>query len=323
MFNHLMSHHKHKDLKTDSTMHVVAVCTNPSRNQSRYRLFREFVREMESSPNVELHIVEGAFGDRHFEVTEECNPNHLQVRLQSEIWIKENLINLGVKHLLPTNWKYLSWVDGDVGFRNKDGWALEAIHQLQTFNVLQPWQQCVDLGPHGNIMQTFNSFGYIHQRGDKKQRHKGEPYIYAHSGFAWSCNRYFWEQVGGLFDRAVLGSADHHMAWAMIGQTMSTIHGKMGKDFFDAILEWQRKAIKACAGDVGYSAGRLEHHFHGPKGRRYYRERWQILVDHQFNPIHDLEYDAQGVLRLVGKPGLEVAIRKYNRSRMEDSIEQG
>ncbi len=318
---HLTNHFQNRELNSDSTMHVVAVCTNPSRNQSRLRLFRQFVREMEATANVILYVVEGQFGDRAFEVTDALNPRHLQVHLESEIWVKENLINLGVRYLLPRNWKYLTWSDGDVSFRDS-GWALEAIHQLQTYNVLQPWQQCLDLGPHGNVMQVHQSFGFIHQKGERKQEHCKQPYTYAHSGFAWSCTRYFWEMTGGLFELAPLGSADHHMAWAMIGRCMSTIHGKMHPEFFAAIQEWQRKAKKACATDVGFSGGRLEHHFHGPKKRRYYRERWQILIDHDFNPKLDLEHDAQGVLRLVGKPQLEKAIRDYNRARLEDSIEQ-
>ena len=45
-------------------------------------------------------------------------------------------------------------------------------------------------------------------------------------------------------------------------------------------------------------------------------------VDNHFDPDTDLAYDEQGVLHLVGKPRLESAIRKYNRSRCEDSIEE-
>ena len=127
--------------------------------------------------------------------------------------------------------------------------------------------------------------------------------------------------VGGLIDVAILGSADHHMAWAMVCEVESTIHRKMHPAFFRLCREWQDRAVRVTHKQVGFVPGRIEHGFHGPKKRRYYRERWQILIDHGFNPDQDLVHDDQGLVQLVGKPDLEQAIRVYNRSRAEDSIE--
>lgn len=126
----------------------------------------------------------------------------------------------------------------------------------------------------------------------------------------------------GLMDFPVLGSADHHMAFAMIGEVGKTIHKGMAKSFFDLCFEWQERALKITHGEVGFSVGRIEHQFHGPKGRRYYRERWQILVDHEFDPKVNLMRDEQGIVYIVGNKKLEFAIIKYNRSRFEDSIEE-
>lgn len=318
---HIANQIRNAGLRSDNTLHVIGVCSNPVRYHSRYRLAREWHEHMAATPNVRLHMVEAAFGDRHHEVTTSENVDHLLLRTKSEIWIKENMINLGVRHLLPRDWRYVAWVDADVFFRDPN-WAQETIHQLQHFPVVQPWQQCVDLGALGNIMQTFQSFGFLHQRGVKKQKWNGEPYEYGHSGFAWAATRGWWEATGGLIDFAILGSADHHMAWAMINEVGSTIHGGMAPSFFRRCLEWQRRTMHSTQKQVGFTPGRIEHGFHGPKKRRYYRERWQILVDNGFDPDRDLTYDDQGMVQLVGKPALEQAIRLYNRSRYEDSIEE-
>jgi hypothetical protein len=112
------------------------------------------------------------------------------------------------------------------------------------------------------------------------------------------------------------------MAFAMIGEVMDTIHGGMSKSFFRRCLEWQTNAVRITNKEVGFVHGRIEHEFHGPKNRRYYRERWQILVDYKYDPDTDLVYDSQGLIQLVGKPALEQAIKMYNRSRHEDSIEE-
>lgn len=319
--NHLVNHIENPELTSDNTLHVIGVISNYVRYHSRYRLFREWEKCMLATPNVKLHIVEAAFGDRQFEVTDEGKVNHLQLRTKSEAWIKENMINLGVRHLLPRDWKYMAWIDCDVFFENPF-WALETIHQLQHFQVAQPWQTCGDMGFHGQVMQNFKSFGFQHQRRVPKQTSPNQPYEYAHSGFAWACTRAFWEACGGLLDFAILGSGDHHMAFGMTGEIAYTIHRKMSTGFHRRCFEWQQKALRITNGEVGFVNGHIKHGFHGPKKRRYYRERWEVLHSHGYDPDYDMMHDAQGVVQLIGKPKLEQAIRLYNRSRFEDSIEE-
>lgn len=314
------------DLVSDSTLHVVAVVSNPARYHSRYRLFREFAQAMVATPNVSLHVVELAFGDRHHEVTgsAEAAPfaNALQLRSDRELWHKENLINLGVRHLLPTNWRYLAWVDADVHFQNQN-WALESLHQLQSYPVVQPWSECADMGPNGNVMQMHRAFASLVMRNVRQQAHKDEPYPYGHSGFAWAVTRRFWENVGGLMDFPILGSADHHMAWAMIGDVDKSVHQGMSASFKRRCHEWEACAHRETHGHLAYVPGLIHHRFHGSKKDRRYRERWQVLVEHAFDPDKDLRRDAQGLLYVAGKPHLEEAIRRYMRQRNEDSVDEG
>jgi len=315
---HLVNH-IHGNLCTDETLHVIRVISNPARYHSRYRLAREQEIELLNTPNVKLYTVETAYGDRTHEVTDCDNPCHLQLRTKSEIWIKENMINLAVKHLVPRTAKYIAWVDGDISFRDPH-WALKTIHELQHFEVVQPWSDCVDLGPHGNIMSHFKGFGGQHQKRIPKQKWPAQPYTYAHTGFAWACTRRFWEATQGLMDFCILGSADHHMAFACIGEVKDTIHGKMGFNFHQKCFEWQEKAMRITCGEVGFVHGRIEHHFHGSKKKRYYRERWQILFG--YDPSKHLCYDEQGLIQLVDNRKLEQEILMYNRSRLEDSIDE-
>lgn len=325
--NHLASHIHHPDLHGDNTLHVIGVISNYVRWHSRYRLARQWKAEMEKTPNVKCYIVECAYGNRKFEVTDHCNPRHLQVRTHSEIWNKENLINLAVARLLPKNWKYISWCDMDVSFRDDKGWAQATLHQLQHYHIVQPWSQAVDLDFHGGIHSTFTSFGYL-CANDKPMWHgKNNPgYQYAHTGFSWACTRYFWENLRGrgLLDFSICGAGDHAMAWGCIGKIREVIHKGMSEDYFRECEDWARPAQRACASMVGYVHGRIEHHHHGPKAARGYWSRWNILTRNEYEPTRDLAYDCHGVIQLCGsnKYKLEHDISRYNRSRCEDSLEQ-
>jgi hypothetical protein len=331
---HLVNHIKHPGLKSDNTLHVIGVCSNPVRYHSRYRLAREWITAMSATNCVKLTVVEAAFGDRSHEIIDEPSPpefERISVRVKSHAWIKETMINLAFRHIssYDQHAKYFAWIDMDVFF-NDPNWAQETLHQLQTFEVVQPWSDAIDLGPNGNITRHYKSFGLQHQRRRPKQKHPGQTYYeYAHSGFAWACTRRFAETTfgagganGPFMDWAILGSADHHMAFAMIGETKDTIHKMMHPSFFRKCYEWEAKALKATRGEVGFTPGFIQHRFHGPKGRRYYRERWQILADNKYDPDTMLTHDEQGIATLVGNHRLEHAIYQYNLSRFEDSIEE-
>jgi hypothetical protein len=340
---HLVNHIKHGDTIDDTTLHVVRVVSNPVRYHSRYRLAREQEEFLKKCPNIKLYTVEAAFGRRHHEIVEKQSDTSLLIRTSSEIWIKENMINLGVRHLFPRDWKYMAWIDADVIW-NDPSWGLEAIQQLQHYQVIQPWTDGLDLGNYGNVLQHFRSFGHQHylefDHDLNNAMHGRKPSTvttgfapasampnldyrrFGHTGYAWACTRLFWENVNGLMDFCILGSADHNMALAMIGNVDFSINGKMSKAFFDKCHEWQEKALRITHKQVGATHDRLEHAFHGCKKNRFYTERWKILVHFGFDPVKDLMYDDQGVIKLIGKPDLEHAIRHYNRSRREDDISE-
>lgn len=319
---HLVNHIEHHHLRNDNTLHVVGVIQNSVRYHSRYRLFRQWVKEMLETPNVKLYVVEAVHGDRLPECEPKCGEyEYHKVKTNSEIWLKENLVNLGVRHLLPCNWKYMAWVDCDIHFRNHL-WARETLHQLQSYQIVQPWKDAVDLTFDGGIIQHFRSFGYHSAKCIPQAPSVHNPYkhVYGHTGYAWACTRYFYENVEKLLDFGILGAGDAHMAWACVGNVQGTINQQISDGYKHMANLWQDRSQYACGGLVGYTPGRIEHHWHGCKQKRKYASRWQILVKHKFDPMKDLKYDHQGVLKLKGKKHLEHAIMRYNRERCEDDI---
>ena len=301
-------------------LHVILVLSNPVMFKSRLQLFKDTVERMQKTAGVQLYIAELAFGHRPFEVTNAANPRHIQVRGTDEVWLKENLINIALSRL-PPEAKYIGWVDGDVDFVDPH-WALESVHALQHYKVIQPWQNAVDLGPNGEHLELHKSFCYQYVRGALKKGKLSYGGEFGHPGYAWCARRETLNQLGGLIDWAILGSADHHMAMAFVGDIETSINQQMGASYHRKADIWQKRAFDVVQHDIGALKGTLLHHFHGKKKNRKYVERWQILIDNQYDPDVDIVHDVQGVIHLRGnKPKLRDDLRAYFRVRDEDSID--
>jgi hypothetical protein len=303
----------------NETLYVVSVISNSRRYHSRYKLFKEFQQYMAQFPNVKLYVVELSYGDRAFEITDSNNPQHIQLRTNSELWHKENLINIGVSRL-PADWKYVAWIDGDVSFARHD-WAQETIHMLQHHPVIQLWSQAIDLDPKYETIKTHRGFAYQLQKGVAEPSFR-KYYEFAHPGFAWAATKEAWNQFGGMMDFCILGAADHHQAWAWVQKVHASVPKNIHATYFNALKIWEDRCVKFIKHDIGYVDGLLFHKWHGKKKDRKYVERWKILVGNNYNPQLDIKYDWQGVLQLTDRnPKLRDDIRKYFTQRNEDSID--
>jgi hypothetical protein len=295
-------------------LYVVTAIANPLLWRSRGTLYRLFEQHMLDS-GVDLTVVECAYGDRPFEFGGAPSVRHIPVRARTMVWVKENLINLGIARL-PDQAKYIAWIDADVTFRRAD-WAAATVDALQFYDVLQPWSDCYDLGPRGEHMQLHRSF--CRQWRDGKPI--GNPYAtFAHPGYAWAATRQALEWLGGLVETAALGAADHHMAMALIGRVAGSVPSALKHPYLRPLHAWQQRAAHHVAGNIGVLDGTIEHGWHGQKKLRRYVERWDVLAEHDFDPETDLRRNTHGVLELAGnKPAMRRAIEAYFRQRDEDA----
>ncbi len=329
--DHIVDQFRKPDMREDNTLHVIGIVSNAAGWHARLRLFRRWRYEMLHTKNVKLYVIEGIYGDFQGECAPEEGQEYeyMSVNLDdSEIWLKENLQNIAVKNMLPPNWKYLCLSDTDIHFRNHH-WAHQAIKQLQTYEVIQPWSHGTALLADGAArLPTDPSFCHLSATDQKIEwgRNKNkllDGYQYGHCGYCWCYTRFFWENVLQFIDFCVIGSGDHHMCWSLVGKAVDTIDTRVSDAYKQAVYDWQARAQRACGGLVGYVPGILEHGHHGPVIGRDYGGRWKPLVDIQFDPNRDLGYDDQGVLIFIGpnRNYMKKMMTAYNRKRREDSIE--
>jgi hypothetical protein len=304
----------------DEKLHVVVVISNPCLFARRYILLKEFLQRMElEESKVILYVVELAYGNQKFIVTDSTNKQHLQLRTEHPLWHKENMINVGIQKLLPPDWKAVAWIDADIEFDNPS-WASDTLKILNgSKDIVQLFSHCIDMDVNHEAMNIFPSFGFQYT---KQLPYSKKAINFWHPGYAWACTRKTYEKLGGLFEKAILGSGDNIMALSLIQKAKYSINENYTDEYRNEIFEFERKTRRLR---LGYVPGVIRHYYHGSKKNRNYANRWKILVDNAFLPNQHTTTDANGIIIPTKECPRELLteIFHYFKSRNEDEMYEG
>ena len=303
-------------------LHVFAARSNPLGWEKPDLNWDKFAAHMLRS-GVSLTVIECAYGEQAFRCNRLDGVRHIGVRARTRGWIKENLLNIGIRRCDEA--RYIAWVDADVMFRRPD-WAQATLDALQHYDIVQPWSDCLDLGPGGDPMAWHKSFAaqYFQRKpvvatGHAMWRFDGGPYEYPHSGYAWAMRRDAYDRIGGLFDVGGMGSGDHHMALALVGAADASLPSGANAAYRAHVKRWEARALRHINRNLGVVDGTIEHLFHGRKQDRSYNGRWDMFLKHDFNPDEDLVMNSYGVFEFApDKPELRHDFDLYLHSRNED-----
>lgn len=330
-----------------STLWVITAVSNPVRFKARYALYKRFKHHIIHEQRINLLTVECAYGDRDHQLTDDCLEDivvmgstedgvrtiDVRVRNTTQLWLKENMWNIGARHL-PQDCRYVLFSDADIEFVD-DHIATEIVHALQEYRVVQPFETAADMGPQGQIMDVHRSFGWCHASGWKwrpaadgkggyaarKPEGVSKPTGYGnawHPGFCMAFRKDVLDRLHVL-ETGILGAGDHHMMGALIGKAHLTLPANIHPSYRAQVMKWQARAAAVVKGDLGYARGTILHNFHGAKSNRRYVGRWDILIKNGYDPDTDVYKNAQGVLELEDhNPVLRDAIRRYFKQRDED-----
>lgn len=309
-------------------LHIVTAVANPIRWKSRIALTRAAIASWLSEPQIDITIVECAYGAGDYELDDMGKHEritHVPVRATTIAWAKENLLNIGI-HRLPHCAEYVALFDADIIYR-KSGWAGEVLKDLQLYPVIQPWKMCYDLGPNDEHLAAFQSFASLYHKGSRVIPRfdprtlvlTNSPYAYPHPGYCWAWQLGVLGRIGGLFELGACGAADHHMALALIGKSDASLPHGINADYVKFLKAWESRAVAQVNKKMGFCHQTIEHPYHGRKSDRKYNWRWRVLLDNDFNPITDLKKNQYGVIEWSGnKPELERLWDNYMRERQED-----
>lgn len=271
--------------KTHSEAIIISCYFNPQNNPYRLKAFNAFY---DSIKHLNHKIVECVIGDSEPQLP--TNDNITRVYTQSLLWHKETLLNNIIKNLDP-KYKYVFWVDADVVFTN-DNWLVDSVKELRFNNIVQPFEYCIHLEkdeqpsdfPVGHFRNMTSNPVLKHSRMWRSfcanyvtDRMAADSEIYdvhGHVGFAWGARREVLD-LCPLYDRALVGGADHIIAHAAAGHIAHKCITKSFTDDIEAVNQWSRKFYSIVGGSIGYVKGDLFHIWHGDLKTRQYLKRVQ------------------------------------------------
>lgn len=299
----------------DDILYIIIVISNPCQYKSRYVLANEFIERMKNEKYIKLFIVELTYNNQPFVITNKDNKSHLQLNCSNPLWHKENMINIGVKKLLPSNWKAFAWIDADIEFENPN-WALDTLKILNgTCDIVQLFSHAIDMNKNEDAMNIFTSFGYQYIK--KRMYTKINVNKMWHPGYAWACTRDAYTQMNGLYEYSIVGSGDNNIALSLIGLFYLSINKNSSNDYKKSLYYYQLKISNLR---LGYVPGVIRHYFHGNKKNRQYKERWEILIKHKYSPKIHITKNNDGLLIPTEKCSQKMLsdIKDYFFQRLED-----
>jgi hypothetical protein len=303
---------------------VISSYYNPCHYRSRRSNYDLFARALRRS-GLPLLTVECAFGQEAFDLEE--TPEIVRVRSQSVIWQKERLLNLAVSWL-PRSARYVAWLDCDLLFANPD-WAADTARLLDRHPLVQVFETCNRL-PQAPLAEgrlkgdACPSFASTVVR-DPALLKLGHFEKHGHTGYGWAARREVLDRCG-LYEYAIVGSADHYMAHAACGDfsgpclQLATAGDRRQIRHYE---DWAKQFFDAVRGNIGCTPGEVLHLWHGDLENRRYLVRNRELSKLGFNPYQD-------VVAPPGKPlewrspsenvELTAMLHSYFSARQEDGV---
>ena len=306
---------------SDQKLHAIIPYFNHTNARVSRRNLELCLRHLSITPDCHVVLVEGIW-NREAELPDWSYRifRHLKFDLQSPIWVKENLINLGIKSL-GEEWEYAAWIDKDIQFLNP-AWAQETMLKLEQCDLLQPWSRLLLLDEFYEVLDDYENvtgseFGMLHETKDIKGgksfcQKRDEGGVGGFPGYSWAISKSCFKKTGGFFDLCIVGGGD----------AIIPLHfDKSSYREYMVLLKGLHERYLASFSRIklGSMSGTIIHYDHGSLGQRKYRERYSVYNECNFDPITDLSYADNGTL-VLKNPALQEAILDYFYSREEHLV---
>jgi glycosyltransferase involved in cell wall biosynthesis len=285
--NDLQRNYQPYKKKFDSMLYVISCIFSPFGQDIRTKLAQEYIERLEKLKKrgfpVQVCVIEMLYPNQESFIVVNDKHFYRQIRYEHEgiyLFNKENLINVAVQEMLPTDWKYMAWIDADIEFKNPL-WSIKTIEKFEKerCDIIQLFSVCRNLDKDGLPSEYFHSSIKTHY--DKNFKKK-----YGHPGYAWACTRRAYDKMRGLFEFAIVGGGDSIMSFCLLDKVKTLEKLYEGNPNFIAAIHKFYKKVEGF--HVGYLDVVIVHYYHGERKNRMYHTRRSIIIDSLYLPKRDL-----------------------------------
>lgn len=287
---------------------------NPCNYVSKYFNFINFVNNIPSSEEYDLHLIEAFNNDSKYRVKKNFDACQ-EVFCESIYWQKEQLLNKLInqhKH----DYQFIGWFDGDIIFE-KSNWFENIKLASKKHDFFQIFTKVKkETNFRGGLQTQESTMSMI--TDDLKNMEYGEP------GYGYVYNtELFRDTDTPLYQNAILGTGDFlNMSANLVTSNFNRFAYnirlfKENNDFLNDFLAWESTLKKAK--NPGVANNTLRILYHGSIGNRKYISRESILRENKFHPHRDLSPTKNGMYFLNNKK-LQLSIENYFKKRKEDDF---
>lgn len=266
-----------------------------------------YVQETLRNSAIPHLVVEVAFQQEPFCLAP--GRNIVQLRTDSRMFYKENLLRLGVRHT-PSRYTKFFFLDADTVFSDSN-WYTTVSRLLDTYAGVHGFTNVYMLSPQFQ-MRAGAEYSIL-----LRERTAGAP------GLAWGVTRE-WVEEFGVFDYCVIGSGDRAIAYCF-----GTHKTKLESDSFlylrKRLQEYMAREPRKPGVTAPLTAFQLSH---GPEAKRQYTSRDALINDflssRNLKYIDDiLERRSDGLFewRAEHRAELNELIGNFFTNREDDSVE--
>jgi hypothetical protein len=253
---------------------------------------------------IPVYIVELATKSTPFVFS--ASPTVYQYRSDSYMFYKENLF-AAAERLIPASYTKFVLLDSDILFDAAD-WYDRVSAALDGMDVVQPYEVAHYLGADFSVLESKRSI-----------YSPGVVGFVPHPGFAWAFRRDWFIAGGGLFEHALIGGGDWLFQLRAEGKPLpKDRHWSYALDFNDR---------PSTSARLGYVDLTIHHLFHGPKEKRQYMTReevlWSYLKSRRIDRISALvERRDDGIFEWIPshREELNALLLTYFQGRDDDGV---
>lgn len=321
---------------------IIVPFLNFGASTKRVEDFKAFLDKLsQQTDGATILVVECVLEGIPFGVTNATNPLHIRLTTPSPIYLKQNLINVGVSKL-PSDWKYVAWIDEGAEFLDPQ-WLRKTVQALKKHKVVQLFDRLYLTNKEGKMEYEVPGFAkrYLQKtlaRPDKlavnnagessatsncarsfadSRMWKSVGEIDGEYGLGWATSRKTWEMLDGLLDIAIGGGGDVYMAYSFVGQLKKCGLSVTSEPYHLQLQSWAARAAELIQKNIGYVKGIAQRPRSADDSDDFFVNGEKILSESTYDPNRDLKRDLQGLYMYADpQSALAVKLTEYiNKSK--------